>query len=65
MENAKKPEQKSTLKLLKEQRGTIQQLLVSHLDIGQRSYYDFETTQVLQEILKTNNQIFKNLGYEN
>ena len=60
-----KIESKDTLQLLKEQRGILQNLLVSHLNIGRRTYYDYETSEVVQEALKANAQLFKNLGYEN
>jgi|6_EtaG_2_1085325.scaffolds.fasta_scaffold26293_2 hypothetical protein len=60
-----KTEQKNTLKLLKEQQLIIQTLFCSHLNIGRRNYYDWETSETLKKVLNNYPAIFKSLEDEN
>jgi hypothetical protein len=60
-----KIEQKDTLTLLKEQQLIIQTLFCSHLNIGSRNYYDWETSETLKKVLNNYPQIFKSLEDEN
>jgi len=60
-----KIEQKDTLTLIKEQQLIIQTLFCSHLSIGGRNYYDWETSETLKKVMNIYLEIFKSIEDEN